>query len=274
MKALRLLPLSGSLLVLVFVGGCAVVVPSSQWKAINSQNASLLEQNNALAAQRDSLQVHARNTEDKLMRAEQDLALLEEQLGFDRKQLANYRNEREQLHQQFQDLIGRRSTLAPEISGRLAEISKRHSSLHFDPKTGISKLDTDILFDFGTSELKPGAEKVLTELVDLLKQPEAQDLKIMVVGHTDDKQVAKKPARDLFRNNFHLSTERALAVSEVLTRLGLPEERMGVAGFAAHQPIAPNISPVDRQKNRRVELFVMAPTVPVIGWAETIPSVY
>jgi chemotaxis protein MotB len=273
MVAIRLLPLSGSLMVLVLVSGCAVV-PSSQWRAMKAQNTTLTQQNQALLAQLDSVEVHARNTEDKLIRAEQDLALLEEQLGFDRKQLANYRNERQHLHQQFQDLLGRRSMLDPGISRRLAELSKRYPSLEFDPQTGISKLDTDILFDFGTSELKPGAEKVLSELVDLLKQPEAQDLRIMVVGHTDDKKVAKKPARDMYRNNFHLSTERALAVSEVLTQLGLPEERMGVAGFGAHQPIAPNITSTDRQKNRRVELFVLAPSVPVVGWTETIPSVY
>jgi chemotaxis protein MotB len=273
MMAFRLLSLSGSVTALVLLSGCTVV-STSQWTGMKTQVDSLAEQNRTLTAQLDNLQVHARNTEDKLIRAEQDLALREEQLGLDRKQLANFRNEREQLHHQFQEVVNRRAPLPPEVSSRLAEMSSRYPSLKFDPQTGISKLDTDILFDFGTSELKPGAEKMLGELVEVLKQAEAQDLKIMVVGHTDDKQVAKKPARDRFRNNFHLSTERALAVSEILSRLGLPEERMGVAGFGASQPIAPNLSAADRQKNRRVELFVLAPNVPVVGWAETTPSLY
>jgi len=273
MLPLRLLPAFGSLAAVALCCGCTVV-PLAQWKAVKSQAETLGERNRVLSAELENLQVHARNTEDQLMRTEQDLALLEKQLGLDRKQLANYQNEREQLHEQFQDLIGRRTSLPPEVAARLTQIAQRYPSLKFDSQTGVSKLDTDILFDFGTSELKPEAERVLGELVQVLKMPEASDLKVMVVGHTDDKHLAKKPARDKYRNNFHLSTERALAVSEVLTHLGLPEERMGVAGFGAHQPIAPNVSPTDRQKNRRVELFVLAPQVPVVGWTETIPSVY
>lgn len=269
----RFFPALGSLGMLLALTGCKVV-SLADWKAIEAQTNSLTEQNRALAAQLDNLQVHARNIEDKLMRAEQELALREDQLGLERKQLANYRNERQQLHEQFQQLIDRRTAISPELSKRLAQLSQRYPSLKFDPQTGISKLDTDILFDFGTADLKPEAERVLAELVEALKLPEAQDLRVMVVGHTDDRQLVKKPARDKYRNNFHLSTERALAVSEVLVRLGLPEGRVGVAGFGDHQPVAPNVSPSERQKNRRVELFVLAPQVPVVGWTETISSLY
>jgi chemotaxis protein MotB len=270
---MRWLSVAGSVTILAAFSGCTVV-PLAQWKAMKCQSESLTERNRTLTAEVENLQVHSRNTEDQLMRTEQDLALLQEQLGLNRKQLANYLNEREQLHQQFQELIDRRGPIPPEVSSRLADISQRYPSLKFDPKTGVAKLDTDILFDFGTAGLKPEAERVLAELVQVMKLPEAQDLKLMAVGHTDDKQLAKKPARDNYRSNFELSTGRALAVSETLVKLGLPEERMGVAGFGAHQPIAPNMSPTDRQKNRRVELFVLAPQVPVIGWTETMTSLY
>jgi flagellar motor protein MotB len=49
---------------------------------------------------------------------------------------------------------------------------------------------------------------------------------------------------------------------------------MIVIGAGPHQPIAPNTSEENRRKNRRVELFVTAPEVPVIGWTETVPSLY
>jgi chemotaxis protein MotB len=208
------------------------------------------------------------------MRTEEDLALLEEQHGLQGRRLANYRNERDQLRRQIQGVAPWPDGVPPQVSSQLAEISRRLPSLRFDPQTGISKLDTDVLFDIGASELKPGAEDVLRKLVAVLNMPEAHDLRIMVAGHTDDRQVAKKPARDKYRNNFHLSSERALAVSERLIALGMDDSRIGVAGFGPHQPIAPNVSPRDRQKNRRTEIFVMAPDVPVIGWTETIPTVY
>jgi chemotaxis protein MotB len=263
---------STALLAAALFGGCTVV-PSGDWNTLKTQNGTLQQENRAQAARLQNLEAHSRSVETKLRDTEQELAVLDEQQELSRQKLASYEFDRNQLSAQFQNVAGR-WPVSPELSRRLADVARRYPQLRFDPQTGIAKLDTDILFDVGTSEIKPAAEETLRELVSLLKSPEAQDLKVMVVGHTDDQPVAKRPARDNFRDNFDLSSDRAVAVSEALERLGLPENRMGVAGFGAHQPVAPNITSTDRQKNRRVELFVLPPDVPVIGWTETIPSVY
>lgn len=273
MLAVRWLPPLGVAGLLTLVGGCAVV-PSADWNTLKSENAALLEENRAIAARLRNLEIHGRNTQDQLIQAEEDLAALDEQHGLSRKQLANYRFQQQQLNARFQGATGRRWPISPETGRRLAELSRKYPQLQLDPETGIAKLNTDILFDLGTADLKPAAEEALGQLAAALKTPEAEDLKLLVVGHTDDRPVARKPARDKFRNNFDLSAERAVAVCEYLDRLGLAEQRMGVAGFGAHQPVAPNITPADRRKNRRVELFVLAPDVPVVGWTETIPTVY
>jgi chemotaxis protein MotB len=115
---------------------------------------------------------------------------------------------------------------------------------------------------------------VLGRLADVLESDEARGLRLMIVGHTDDRRIAGRPIREQYPTNFHLSTARANAVAELLRDRGVAPQRLGVAGFGAHQPIAPNGTPSDRRKNRRVEVFVMAPDVPVVGWTETIPSVY
>ena len=207
------------------------------------------------------------------MLSEQKLANLEEQLGLDKEQrLANYQTERAKLHEEVQELANARLPVAPEVNRRLAALSARCPQLQFDPQTGISKLDTDILFDSGKCELKTGAAKVLAQLVEVLKSPDAHDLKVLVVGHTDDK-VIKKPGEQ-FTSNFDLSTSRAQTVANQLRRSGLEDQRLGVAGFAAHQPVAPNLSGRDRQKNRRVEVFVMAPDTPVVGWTDSTPTLY
>ena len=279
MVALRRLLICLVLGAVPVLSGC-LFAPKSQLNALKTQNDALIEQNRAQTSQIENLDVHSRNIEDQLMRTEEDLALLEEQLGLDRKQSVNYQAERDQLHEQFMGLISGttdqngRLAVTPEVRRRLAEIARRYPSLRFDPQTGISKLDTDILFDVGRTELKPGAQRVLGELVQLLKSSQGRDLKVLVVGHTDNRLIAKKPVREKYPNNFHLSANRALAVSDELRRLGLDDERVGVAGFGPHQPIAPNMTSGDRQKNRRVELFVMAPDVPVIGWTESTPSLY
>lgn len=253
---------------------CGCLVPQSQVDALRTQNRSLSQQHQAQATQIENLQTHNRKVEDQLARAEESLALLEERQGLTQQQLANFRHEREQLHEHFRSLAAWKTPVPPEVNKRLAEISQRFNALQFDAKTGIGKLDTDILFDSGSEDLKPGGERVLAELVQLMKSPEAKDLKMMVVGHTDDRAIAGRPVREKFPTNFHLSAGRALSVADHLRRLGMPEDRMGVAGFGKYQPLASNVTPQDRRKNRRVEIFVMPMDVPVIGWSETIPSVY
>ncbi len=272
MLAIRLLSGCVVLTLLAILSGC--LVPASQLTAIEGQNTALTDRNRALEARIENLDVHTRNTEDLLIRTEEDLALLEKRSGLDRKQVANYRYERDKIHEQFQGLFNGPSGLTPEARGQLAEISKRYPNLNFDPVTGACKLDTDILFDQGEDTLKPGAEGVLSELVRVLQSPDGRDLRVVVVGHTDDRLIAKKPAREKYSDNFRLSTARAHTVGDRLRKLGLAHERMIVIGAGPHQPIAPNTSEEDRRKNRRVELFVMAPNVPVIGWTETIPSLY
>jgi chemotaxis protein MotB len=246
----------------------------SQVDALRTENFSLAEQNRAQAAQIENFQVHNRNAEGQLARTEESLALAEERLTLTQRQLATYQHQHEQLHEDYQHIADWKSRVSPEVRARLTDISRRCPSLQFDPQTGVSKLDTDILFDSGTEQLRPDGERVLGELVQLMRSSEAKGLKLLIVGHTDDRQISGRPERERYPNNFHLSAGRALAVADQLHRLGLPEERIGVAGFGPTQPVAPNLTAKERQKNRRVEIFVMAPEVPVIGWTESTPSLY
>lgn len=266
--------LAGCLLgVLPAMAGC-LLVPITTHRATEAQNRNLSELTRAQAVELENLRTHSRTTEDRLLQAERAVAQLEEELGIHRHQLANFRREREHLHEQFDGLAGHFQHVPPEVGRQLTELSNRFPALNFDPKTGLSKFDTDILFNSGEAELKPEAEEVLSELARILNAPEGRELRIFVAGHTDNQRIAGRPTREKYPTNFHLSTARAHAVAELLRSKGMEEQRIGIAGFGPHQPIAPNATPEDRRKNRRVELFVLAPHVPVVGWTESIPSVY
>jgi chemotaxis protein MotB len=254
------------------LSGC--MVPQSELNSALTQNRALTEQSQAQLAEIENLKVHSRALEDRVIRSEKQLALQQERAGLDHKQLEGYERERDGLYQQFKDLSYGGGRLPPELSRQLADLSRRFPSLQFDPETGVSKLDTDILFDSGEAELKPRAGELLDELVRVLKSPAAGDLKLMVAGHTDNQIIVGREAREKYPNNFHLSTARALAVADRMKRAGLPERRLGVAGFGPYQPIASNATAQDRQKNRRVEIFVMPNDVPVVGWSDSTPSVY
>ena len=248
--------------------------PHARLAECQTESRALGEHNAIQLAEIDNLKVHSKNIEDQLIRAEEELALLENRSKLDRRQLADYKNEHQALYEQLKGLASGRRPMPADVGARLVNLSQRYPSLQFDPTTGIAKLDTDVVFDTGRDELKPGAEKLIREFVDVLKTPEAEGLKIMVVGHTDSRPIARKPARDEFADNFRLSTARALAVADRMRTLGLADSRIGIAGFGAHQPIAANATTKDRQKNRRVEIFVMTPDVPVVGWTDSMPTVY
>ena len=113
-----------------------------------------------------------------MIRSEKQLAVLQERAGLDRQQLDSYERERDGLYEHFKGLAFGRGRLPPELSRQLAELSERYPGLQFDPDTGISKLDTDILFDSGDATLKPAPSELLDELVRVLKSPAAGDLKI------------------------------------------------------------------------------------------------
>jgi len=151
----------------------------------------------------------------------------------------------------------------------LADLSRQFDWLVFDPDTGASKFDTDVLFESGQTEIRPDARKVLDQLANLLEAPEASELRIMVVGHADDRQVARKPLREVHPDNWSLSTARALEVAKYLQKVGVSDRQIGVAGYGSHQPITPNTTAAERHLNRRVEIFVMGPETPVVGWVET-----
>jgi chemotaxis protein MotB len=244
-------PILSALSLSLFVG-CS----SNELANLQAENKRLSERTQAQLAEIENLKVHSREVEDQLLTAEQQLAS-----GSGGRAVATR-----------QTLTG--SGISATSSQQLAALSEKYSYLHYDPKTGIAKVDTDILFDSGEATLKPGAQQLLQQLVSMLKSPTGQDLKVMVVGHTDDQRIKGSEALGKYPNNWHLSTARANTVADQLRTLGLDGKRMGVAGFGEYQSIATNESPQLRQQNRRVEIFLTAPDVPIVGMTETMTNLY
>jgi chemotaxis protein MotB len=255
------------------LSGCQWV-SKGQLTAADSQNRILNEQSKAQLAEIENLKAHNRTVENQLIQAEEELADLDQRIGVDRKQMANFQRERRQLKGQVETLISNPRGGAPVADPRLSDLTRKYDWLVFDPETGASKFDTDVLFESGQTELRPDARKVLDQLAKLLTAPEAADLRIMIVGHSDDRGIAKKPVRENYADNWRLSTARALEVAKYLEKVGVAERQIGVVGYGSHQPIAPNTSAAERHLNRRVEIFVMGPETPVVGWMDPPTRTY
>ena len=156
--------------------------------------------------------------------------------------------------------------LPSETSNRLADLARRYpESFEFDPATGISKLNSDILFSTGKDELRTEVRSLLGEFANIVNDREVYDYNIMIVGHTDDRPIARTSTRDKHPTNWHLSAHRAISVQDFLQDSGVRASRMGVAGYGEHQPVESNSTNGSRQRNRRVEIYVLAPDAAVAG---------
>ena len=102
-----------------------------------------------------------------------------------------------------------------------------------------------ILFDFDKDVIKPESNPTLDEIADLLKSN--PDLKLKIVGHTDNKGAADY--------NLDLSERRAAnVVTALVSDYGIDVGRLSAEGAGMTQPVDTNDTEEGRAKNRRVEL--------------------
>jgi len=112
----------------------------------------------------------------------------------------------------------------------------------------VVTFESGLLFDFDSDQLRDASKANLTNLANSLS--EFGDSKLLLVGHTDDKGTETY--------NEDLSRRRANAVASYLISRGVPSGRVATSGRGESEPIAPNDTDANRQKNRRVEVAITA----------------
>ena len=108
--------------------------------------------------------------------------------------------------------------------------------------------ESGLLFDYDSDVLREAARKNLATLAASLEKYPNTDL--MIVGHTD----ATGP--DAY--NMTLSERRAAAASSYLAAQGVSRTRLRSTGRGESEPLVPNETEENRQKNRRVEVAIFA----------------
>jgi chemotaxis protein MotB len=106
-------------------------------------------------------------------------------------------------------------------------------------------------FSAGSAFLQPQFVPVIRKLGELLNDMPG---KVEITGHSDNVQISN----ELYRSNWDLSAQRAVAVAEELRQArGFDERRMRVIGKAATQPISFQDTERARAQNRRVEIGLL-----------------
>lgn len=112
-------------------------------------------------------------------------------------------------------------------------------------------LPNTILFASGKATLKASAKTELNHIVSVLNEQYSSRL-IDVVGHTDADPIKKTKWKD----NWELSSQRALSVLRQLNANGIPDDRIRAVGCGQSRPVAANATDSGKAKNRRVDIVV------------------
>jgi phosphate binding protein len=90
---------------------------------------------------------------------------------------------------------------------------------------------------------------VLARLAERTRHLDARDRRLVIVGHAD--------ARGAGQVNERIARARAESVASLLNDLGVRRERITVEAHGADAPLASNETPVGREKNRRVDVYLL-----------------
>jgi len=167
---------------------------------------------------------------DNKQEVEQELLKLRRQRDQAQKRLSSY----QQLYDRFKALVD---------TGKL-QVGFRNGQM-------VLKLPSSILFASGKAALSKGGKTALAEILAILL--EFKDRRFMIAGHTDNVRIRSRR----FKDNWHLSTARALSILEFMIEAGFDAKSLAAAGYGQFDPVASNDSEDGRQQNRRIEIVLV-----------------
>ncbi len=160
-----------------------------------------------------------------------------------RKRMEAARRERERLEVLARDL---NATLLPLVKSGQVRVTQNARGIRIE-------LNASVLFAQGEAVLQQDARGVLGEVAGLLKDGPQR---IEVEGHTDDLPITN----DKYASNWELSAVRAASVVRLFIENGVQDARLSAIGHGAVRPVAPNDTPANQARNRRVAVMILAAT--------------
>ena len=133
------------------------------------------------------------------------------------------------------------------------EIGEYKAKLQMTERGLVVTFISEIFFDSGKNEVKEDGKIALNKVAEVLNKsvPNSQ---VAVEGHTDNNPIKYSG----WNSNWELSSGRALSVLHYLSdECKIEPQRLSANGYGEYRPVAPNDSPENMQKNRRVEIVIL-----------------
>jgi chemotaxis protein MotB len=216
--------------------GC---VSSGKYDAKASEADSLRKQLQDESGRRAALDAKAADLEKKLAATQAELDAVNRsraQLEVKTAKLEAKSTEYEKLADSLRGQIAAGQVELSELKGRMTV-----------------KLRDRILFSLGSAAINSDGRAALEAVAEAFKDLHGKN--VIVTGYTDDVPVGRH-AR--FKDNWELSTMRAISVVKYLESKGVDPRMLGAAGFSEFRPLVSNDSDEGRSQNRRIEIVLTA----------------
>ena len=143
-----------------------------------------------------------------------------------------------------------------DFFGRVKELIKGRKEIRVVGDRFV--FQSEVLFSLGSEELgvegQLEMQKLAATLMEIEKSlPTDIDWILQIEGHTDSLPVKKGQA---YKDNWELSTKRALSVLRFLIKQGIDPNRLSASGYGSFQPIDKKNTKSARMKNRRIEMKI------------------
>lgn len=144
--------------------------------------------------------------------------------------------------------------MAKELSEILSPLVREGQVRITEGALGITiDINANVLFAPGEARLELAAVRALSAVGEVLAPT---DFPITVEGHTDNIPINTPQ----FPSNWELSGARASSVVRLFIDVGIDARRLTATGFADQRPVADNVTPDGRQRNRRVAITIESKT--------------
>lgn len=217
-------------------------------KELDQKSASIEAVRKEYETKMDSLLKEISELKEDKETLETDLASSKEQLE---EESAKHKEEIERLTLQSQKL---EDALEKEIRKGNKSSSNSTTETQVTSKDGktIVSLGSRVNFKSGSKELTTQGKRTLDKVISVLRKHSSD--RIQIEGNTDNRPL---PEGSQFKDNWHLSFERALTVLKYLNRGELGKTQFAAAGLGEKNPVKPNNSEANRAANRRVDIVIM-----------------
>lgn len=183
-------------------------------------------------------------TDAERKRKEEELARTQAEKEATEAELAELRRQKEAAEARLASYRALQERFKSLVDAGTLEVAFRNGQMTL-------KLPSGVLFPSGSADLSSAGKTTLQQVTEALMA--FKDRRFLVAGHTDSDPIKTRK----FKNNWFLSTARAVQVVDFMVEAGFPADKLAAAGYADKDPVADNGTPEGKELNRRIEIILV-----------------